>query len=295
MLREGHSELSHLNLGAPKDAFVHPTSKTRLGANQSKCTKETILEDCTRTEPTLPSSGSTGRCIKVNRKRKQGFCAKYSNNREHCSEVERGGRSCHTTTDNLYIPMAEIRRRNQIAVPVKIHSSEPEIASEIPTNSVRLTPARTENRRGTQVRWKDILVNEEDMHFFDIMHPDNVARNLSCTSGRPRLRPVAKITSMTDKVNRPVDAATRKEPWEEFVNMYKTNLAIRNAYSLALHVRTWDIETGYIEDKPEKWDKSIFHWPQVIYQGHRYKFGPVRLLIDETSPSSCPNSKRNNR
>ena len=83
------------------------------------------------------------------------------------------------------------------------------------------------------------------------MHPDNVARNLSCTTGRPRFRPVAKIKSKTDKVSRPVAAVTQKEPWEEFVTMYKTKLAIRNAYSLALHMRTWGIDTGYIEDKPE--------------------------------------------
>ena len=196
-------------------------------------------------------------------KKKNNFCKEFSkqhkdvNHNEGNNNTIVDGRPCHEVTYSPYLSRKEITRRNQIAVPVRNPPDEPEKRSENPVDSVRPTPARTGKDRKAQVKWKETLVNEEDMHFFDITHPDNVVRNLSCTTGRPRLRPVAKIKSETDKVYRPVDAATTKEPWEEFVSMYKTKLAIRNAYSLALHMRTWNIETGHIEDKPEN-GKSRF-------------------------------------
>ena len=119
-----------------------------------------------------------------------------------------------------------------------------------------------------------------------------MARNASCTTGRPRLRPVVKIKSKTEKVSRQIDAGTQKDSYGEFVIMYKAKLVIRNAYSLALHMRTWDLETGSIEDNPDKWDKSIFHWPQLVHQGHRYKFGPIRIVIEPSSSSNSPISRK---
>ena len=275
----------HLYIRHQTRALAHTFPNTRKPTRK----KDTVFGDSQRVDYCCGHEHQTD---KKQTRRKTQFCSNYNTRHQdlkqhnHNSVVD--GRPCHEIIECPTFTMAEVNRRNQIAVPVRSHPDEPEIHSENQANSVRLTPARTGQDRKTQVKWKDTLVEEQDMHLFDITHPDNVARNLSCTTGRPRLRPVAKIKSETSKVSRPVDAVTQKEPWEEFVNMYKAKLAIRNAYSLALQIRTWDPETGYIEDKPEKWDKSIFHWPQITYQGYRYKFGPVRLLIEENSPNSCP-------
>ena len=127
-----------------------------------------------------------------------------------------------------------------IAMPVRRRTPRDPVGhGKLLKSSVRRTPANSAKRPHLQVNWKltDDASYAVDVTEFNINDSNESRANFSRCNGRPRLRPVTRVKGVRSE---PPKAAHPflADAWADFVGLYKTKLAIRNAYSLALAVAT---------------------------------------------------------